>query len=289
MSAGQAVVTAEPWATYGYRVEAARAVTPFVREVVMAPSRSALRHTPGQYVMLDVLQPGSVERAYSVANAPRPDGRIHLLVTRYDHGRTSSWVHDRLRRDDRVLLTGPFGTLVTDPTHDGPVLLLAAGAGIAPVAAIAEDLLARQPDRPVLLCFSARTRDHAIWKERFEELAHEHSQLRYVCTLTRDREAQLSTHLPDLLPGLVEHLRGWEVLIAGSEGFVRDCRAAARALGADATSVRTEEFFADPVPWTTAPPRVTCGSAAPRVAPGLAIPRVDPVAGAPAVTAGGRR
>jgi CDP-4-dehydro-6-deoxyglucose reductase, E3 len=36
-------------------------------------------------------------RSFSIANAPRSDGLISLLVTRVRDGETSLWVHDRLR------------------------------------------------------------------------------------------------------------------------------------------------------------------------------------------------
>ncbi len=67
-------------------------------------------------------------RSYSIANAPRPDGQVSLLVTRMSGG-ASTWVHEGLRVGEQVTLTGPHGTFVSDPRQAGPVLLLAADPG----------------------------------------------------------------------------------------------------------------------------------------------------------------
>lgn len=61
-------------------------------------------------------------RSYSIANAPRADGLISLLVTRVPDGQTSAWVHEHLRAGDEVSLSGPYGTFVDDPSSTAPAL-----------------------------------------------------------------------------------------------------------------------------------------------------------------------
>lgn len=249
------------WDTYDHRVEALGPVSPVVHELVLAPTGEHLPYRSGQYVMLDVRRPGAPERAYSVADAPRRDGRVRLLVTRYPAGPTSGWVHDGLRVGDEVSLTGPFGTMTLSARREGPVLLLGAGSGLAPVGALAQTLVSEQPDRPVVLCFSGRTSADALDRERLERLSGRHWQLRYLCVLTREPAAPLHGRVPAMLGDLVGGLSGWEVYVAGSEGFVRECRAAALALGAVPAMVRTEEFFADPVPRPAGEPLASEGAA----------------------------
>jgi hypothetical protein len=50
----------------------------------------ALRYAPGQYVVLEDREHRIPQRAYSIANAPRPDGLLSLLVTRVHDGQTST-------------------------------------------------------------------------------------------------------------------------------------------------------------------------------------------------------
>jgi CDP-4-dehydro-6-deoxyglucose reductase len=71
-------------------------------------------------------------RAYSISNAPRPDGELVLQVARADGGVTSNWIHDSLAIGESVKLSGAYGTFIGDPGVDTPVLCLAAGTGLAP-------------------------------------------------------------------------------------------------------------------------------------------------------------
>lgn len=242
------------WEDYPYRVHRSQLVTPVIRELHLTPDAVTLPYRPGQYVLLSD-QGGNVpQRSYSVANAPCPDGRITLLVTRVPDGPTSSWVHDQLRPGDAVTLTGPYGTFMPDPRHTGPVLLLAAGSGLAPARALAEALLDGQHPRPVTLFFSARSTADAIDHARWLDWANTRRGFRYLRTLTRGPRAAAHPHIPDLLPAAVGDLTGWEVFVSGPPGFVTGCAAAAGRLGADPTAVHTEEFFTDPQPWTGPPP-----------------------------------
>src|SRR5207302_8879274 len=128
---------------------------------------------------------GLVLRSYSIANAPRRDGLISLLVTRVPGGQLSGWVHDVLLPGDRVLLSGPYGSFTAAPGEPGSVLLLAGGSGLAPVRALAEAALRRRTSSPVVLFFSARTQRDLIDDERFRSWQRRHpGRFRYLRTLT---------------------------------------------------------------------------------------------------------
>lgn len=243
------------WNDYPYRVLSNRLVTPVIRELQLAAQGKVLPYRAGQYVLLSDRRYRVPPRAYSVANAPRPDRTISLLVTRVADGPTSTWVHDRLRAQSPVLLSGSYGTFLPDPDRTGPVLLVAAGSGLAPARALAEALLDATPPRAVTLFFSARTRadtiDHAQWLE----WANTRSSFRFLFTLTRNSDAPEHPHIPDLLPNTLGDLTGWEVFASGPPGFVTACAAVAEKLGAERAAIHTEEFFTEPQPWTILPPR----------------------------------
>ena len=44
---------------------------------------------PGQYLFLEVPDTGWLARAYSIGNAPNPDGRIELQIRRASDGRAT--------------------------------------------------------------------------------------------------------------------------------------------------------------------------------------------------------
>ncbi|MHB1595507.1 MAG: FAD-binding oxidoreductase [Streptosporangiaceae bacterium] len=235
--------------------------TPVIAELLLRPDGAPLRYQPGQYVLLGARDAGLVVRSYSIANAPRRDGLISLLVTRVPGGQVSSWVHDVVRPGDRVLLSGPYGSFTAVPGEHAPVLLLAGGSGLAPVRAMAEAAVRCRTHAPVVLFFSARTERDLIDDERFRGWQRRRpGGFRYLRTLTRADGPPPTGRIPAILGGWPGDLSGWRVYIAGAPGFVTACAAAARACGSGPGRVHTEEFFTEPQPWGAARSAPATGS-----------------------------
>jgi len=236
-------------------------VTSTIVQLDLRPLERPLPYRPGQYVLLSDAEATVPERSFSIANAPRQDGRIRLLVTRVDGGRTSSWVHDRLASGTAVSVSGPYGTFTQELPLDRPVLHLAAGSGLAPILALTEAALAQGSDQPITVCFSARTSADVYYRDLFADWEARHPNFAFVRTLTRERGSPPLGRIPSVLPHLVGDLSGFDVFIAGGEGFVEACERAVIELGARRDRVRTEPFFSEPRPWTSSPPlsRSGCG------------------------------
>lgn len=130
-----------------------------VKVVLKTPPASPLRFVAGQYV--DVMAEG-VRRSYSLANAPRTDGLLELLIKRYAGGVMSGYWFERARPNDLLRIEGPLGTFFL--REDGPanILFLATGTGIAPVKALLEEI-AGDPAR------AARHRINVFWGNREAE------------------------------------------------------------------------------------------------------------------------
>lgn len=248
-----------------YEVVALDRVTETIIELWLAPLGEPLDFTPGQYVLLEDLAGERPPRSYSVANAPREDGRISLLVTLIPNGLTSPWVHGELSVDDQVLVTGPYGAFVesatgADPGAGAPMLALGGGSGLAPLRALLEAALAAARRSSLELIFSARTEAEVLSRMQLERWAAANPRFSFTRTLTRGDGSEPPPHgrIPTFLADLHPDLSAHELFVAGNPGFVRDCVAAARALGAGHEPVHTEVFFAEPVPWST-PPRAGTG------------------------------
>ena len=130
-----------------------------VRIVMKTPPASPMRFLAGQYV--DVIAE-NVRRSYSLANAPRADGLLELIVKRYTGGVLSGYWFDRAKPGDLLRIEGPFGTFFLRDTGQTDILFLATGTGIAPVKALLEEL-ALDPDR------AGRHRLRVFWGNREQE------------------------------------------------------------------------------------------------------------------------
>jgi CDP-4-dehydro-6-deoxyglucose reductase, E3 len=213
-------------------------------ELRLRPIGQPLRYWPGQYVLLGSSADDAPPRCYSIANAPRPDGELRLLISRMPDGRTSAWVHDQLSVGARVELDGPYGTFIGDPSTETPVLCLAAGSGLAPILALTDAALRRGFPHPVTLVFSARDAGGELDRGLLRWWEATHPNFRAVITYTgaAPADAEHTGRVPELLPSLVADLSGTSVFIAGSPEFVDDCAAAARRLGARDKLLHTEGY-----------------------------------------------
>lgn len=220
--------------------------TPSIVELRLRPIGDRLRYWPGQYVMLRDADGQVPPRSYSIANAPRRDGEIVLIVARAEGGTTSGWVHDDVAPGDTVVVSGAYGTFIGDPEEGGPVLCMAGGSGLAPILSLTDAALGRGYADPVTLLFSATT-EHDVYHEGLITLWEErHDNFRFVRTVTHPRgdAAPPTGHIPDILSDLFDDLADFQVFIAGAPSFVEACARAARDLGATDARIHTENYFA---------------------------------------------
>lgn len=229
--------------------------TPSIVQLDLHPLDQPLMFKPGQYVLLSDADGRLPQRSFSIANAPRADGSITLLVTRVSPaGATSSWVHDELNAGEFVLISGPYGTFTQGLPLARPVLHLAAGSGLAPIMALIEATLASGTTVPITLLFSARTSADVYYEDVFAGWSAAQPSFEYLRTLTCEGGPSTGRRIPDLLLRMSADLRCFEVFIAGSEGFVSACEVAAIKQGAKAIDVHAEPFFAEPRPRPSVPP-----------------------------------
>jgi CDP-4-dehydro-6-deoxyglucose reductase len=226
--------------------------TPSMLEVQLRPLGENLRYWPGQYVMFGNQAEGAPPRSYSIANAPRPDGEIHLLITKVAGGATSGWVHDKLSVGDQVLLSGPYGTFVGDPSVETPVVCLASGSGLAPILGLTDGALRRGFKYGVTLVFSARTQADVFDRGLMAWWEKKHRKFTFVPTYTGGEapEGAKAGRIPAMLDQVFPSLAGHSVFIAGNPDFVEACKARALELGADPELIHVEGYFpAAPAEW----------------------------------------
>lgn len=236
-----------------------RWVTPVVAELTLQVLDQPIGFVPGQYVLLQDAERRVPVRSYSVANAPRDDDALTFLVTAVPDGPTSTWLAGEARVGEHLLVSGPYGTFVADPDHDGPTLYLAGGSGLAPalslIGAATERGDAEDANRRHTLVFSGRTAEDVIDEERLARLAVDHAGFDYVRTLTRVAAGDAGAtapplgRVPALLPSLLPDLSDHAVYVSGAPGFVNACTRAAQELGTRPGWLHTEEFYAEPTPW----------------------------------------
>ncbi|HYL23294.1 MAG TPA: ferredoxin reductase [Burkholderiales bacterium] len=206
-------------------------------------------HLPGQHVDIRLTAEDGyqAQRSYSIASPPE-DELIELTVVQVDNGEVSAYLHGELRRGDRFELRGPIGGyFVWTTSSGGPLQLICAGSGVAPLMAMLRHRDRRAARGPALLLYSSRSLEEVIYREELETMARRDRDLRVVYTLTskqpegwtgyrrRIDQAMLaeSCFPPEANP---------RSFVCGPTPFVESASRLLVELGHDPLSIKTERF-----------------------------------------------
>lgn len=135
-----------------------------VSVILRTPPASALYYLPGQYI--DVIGKEGVRRSYSIANAPRADGKIELHIRKVPQGVLSQYWFYEAKFNDLLRLEGPLGTFCLRDSTATHIVFLATGTGIAPVKAMLESLAANPESvagRHIHVYWGGRTEADLYW------------------------------------------------------------------------------------------------------------------------------
>ncbi|WP_333481998.1 globin domain-containing protein [Citricoccus sp. NR2] len=158
-----------PWTKY--RVVERFEESDEVFSLLLAPLAGEIpSHRTGQYVAIAVDLPDGTRqpRQYTISSGPRGDS-LRVTIKRVrgvkgtPDGQVSGWLHENATPGTVLDVSLPAGDVVLDES-DTPLVLVSAGIGITPVAAIMEDLSRRQPDRTVRLFHADKSHtSHALY------------------------------------------------------------------------------------------------------------------------------
>lgn len=181
----------------------------------------------GQYAEVE-FAPG-LSRHYSMANTPaEPELAFH--VRHMPGGRTSSHVAGKLKPGDRLKVSGPLGISYLRDAHAGPVLLVAAGSGLAPIQSILRALLARGYREPVTLHFGGELYHRAL----LGELAASHPNFSFQVAPSEERLHEALAVDPASAPALMAYLAGPPAMVEAATAMLASRGLAPRQIHADA-------------------------------------------------------
>lgn len=175
------------------------------------PNQQALpAFHPGQYLMVRPALAGKylATRCYSLSVAPNSKlWRISVkrqatnkpLLKDRKTGGLSVWLHENIREGDCLLIGGPSGHFYLPPENRSPLVLLAAGVGITPMASILQYSTHFTPQRPISLYYQVKDAEH--WPLGEEMHAHHQKQKNcrvhsYVSRANNTQLGQLASRHP---------------------------------------------------------------------------------------------
>ncbi len=203
-----------------------------------------LDFTAGQFARVTFA--GCPTRDYSMASRPG-DAQIEFHVRYIEGGATSAHVAGKLRVGDAVRVEGPYGVSYLRRQHTGPIVAVAGGSGLAPIASILEVALGAGMLQPMHLFFGVRDERDVYGEARLQELAARHRNFSYTIVLSdptapTKRRAGL---VHEAILGQINNFDGCKAYLAGPPPMVDAVTALLFSFGMERANILADPFFTE--------------------------------------------
>lgn len=225
-------------------VQAVETLTHDIKRVVLKPAKP-IEFSPGQYAQLQ-FTPEHV-RPYSMAGLAN-DETLEFHVRVVPGGRVSGYIANALNPGDAVRVSGPLGTAYLRRRHEGPVLCVAGGTGLAPILSILRGAIANGLSNPTHLYVGARSPRDVYGLDWLEEIERRHRafKLHVVVTAGGDPREHRAGLVTEAIEQDMGRLDGWRAYLCGSPPMVEAATVLARRKGIDAARIHADAFYTQP-------------------------------------------
>ncbi len=200
-----------------------------------------LSFSAGQHVAVTFA--GHAPRDYSMANRPdEPELEFHI---RSSGGGASAYACETLRLGETVSVEGPFGTSHLRPRHEGPILAIAGGSGLAPIKSIAETALSVNAARRIAVYFGVRDTRDLYLTEHFAALGGRHPNLTFTPVLSEPSDAtpHRTGHAGDIAAAELGDTKGVKAYLAGPPAMVEATVPLLKARGIPISDIHADAFY----------------------------------------------
>lgn len=160
------------------------------RFVFKAFGKKSLDFEPGQFVIITI--PGLPEfsntRSYSIASAPDGTAVFELCISINPNGKGTPVLWD-LPLGSVLEMSEPQGSFTLTEPGEKDIAFICTGTGIAPFRSMILHILSKGLGTGnIYLIFGNRYKKDILYRSEFEQLAKEHSRLRFIPVLSRETQ-----------------------------------------------------------------------------------------------------
>ncbi|MCB8879976.1 iron-sulfur cluster-binding domain-containing protein [Acidisoma cellulosilytica] len=224
---------------------------PGVKTFRFAPvSGAVVQFHAGQFVTLRLPQAsGHVWRCFTIASSPLQEDAIDLTIKAQAsadaiNASGSAWMHHHLQAGMEIAARSPTGPFCLMHPPERPLLLVSAGSGATPMAAIARFLRDIGDRTPVHYIHLARSAADFLFKPEIESIAAELGSWKLDWLTSAEQGRPSAETFAAMAPDLAER----EVFCCGPAGFMAAIETAHAQAGGTADAFRKEAFLAIPIP-----------------------------------------
>ena len=212
-----------------------------VCRLILRPNRP-FQYSPGQYLSVEF--ESGMARPYSMATLCT-DGNLEFHVRVVPDGRVSRYIAHVLRPGDTVKLTGPLGTSYLRQKHQGPILCVAGGTGLAPILAIIRGAIASGLRNPIRLYFGVGSPADAYGLDWIEVLKKAYTSLtvHVVYASGGNTHKQRTGLVTTAIESDLGRLDGWCAYVCGSPPMVEAVTLLIKQRGIEAGRVYADAYY----------------------------------------------
>jgi len=222
-------------------VEAIEDQTHDIKRLLLRPAKP-IAFSPGQYVQLQFTPEHA--RPYSMAGLCS-DGLLEFHVRLVPDGRVTGYIAHTLQVGQAVKVSGPLGSAYLRQKHEGPMLCVAGGTGLAPILSILRGAMAAGMANPIHLYYGVRSPRDIYGLPWLAELQQAHPALTvHVVVASGGDPAQHRCGLvTDAIVQDHSDLSGWRAYLCGSPPMVEAATVVARRQGIDPGRIYADAFY----------------------------------------------
>lgn len=212
-----------------------------IKRLRLRPSK-AVEFSPGQYVQLQFTPAHA--RPYSMAGLCGDD-QFEFHVRLVPDGRVTGYIAQQLKVGDAVKVSGPLGSAYLRRKHDGPMLCVAGGTGLAPILSIVRGAIAQGMNNPIHLYYGVRSPRDIYGVSWLDQLQQAHPGLKVHVVVTSGGDPAL--HRCGLVTEAIEQdheaFDGWRAYLCGSPPMVEASTVLVRRKGLAAEHIYADAFY----------------------------------------------
>ena len=207
----------------------------------LRPSKP-LDFSPGQYVQLQ-FTPEHIP-PYSMAGLCTDD-ELEFHVRLVDGGRVTAHIANELQIGAPLRVSGPMGSAYLRRKHEGSVICVAGGTGLAPILSILRGALAAGMGNPVHLYFEVRSERDIYGLGWIEAIKEEHPQIELHVVLSfGTAEGYRSGLVTDAIASDWPSLDNFRAYLCGAPPMVEAVTLLVQKLGVSPEKVYADAFYA---------------------------------------------
>ncbi|MET4577696.1 2Fe-2S iron-sulfur cluster-binding protein [Ottowia thiooxydans] len=212
-----------------------------IKRLRLKPAKP-LEFSPGQYAQLQ-FTPEHI-RPYSMAGL-HGDAELEFHVRLVDGGRVTSYIANALKVGDAVRVSGPLGSAYLRRKHEGPMLCVAGGTGLAPILSIIRGVIDSGMSNPIHVYFGVRSERDIYGRDWLLALQRQHPQLHVHTALTSGASEGCRTGLvTEAITQDWKSLTGFRAYLCGAPPMVEAATLLVRQLGVLPEQIYADAFYA---------------------------------------------